>query len=167
MPQTPSLSSLQLIETEKLKEDEELLFSINYEMYPKKEVNIFKKKKHLAVHRKSWNPLKKAWASDQMEIPLIALPWIIDCFENGFLKSHQDGGLSDFERSQQKEFNGELIGINAMMHCCAENLPGFNIWNGSRKSYIAISAEQQWDIPRYILIDGLLNQLKSISQKYS
>ncbi|WP_050977151.1 hypothetical protein [Cellvibrio sp. BR] len=59
---------------------------------------------------------------------MCSLPWFIDRFENGFLRSQDQGGFSDFELSLRKDFNGELISINSMTHCCSENLPGFNIW---------------------------------------
>jgi len=52
-------------------------------------------------------------------------------------------------------------------HCCAENLPGFNIWNASRASYISEIPPQQWGIPRYMLLEqGLLAQLKELADKY-
>jgi len=54
-----------------------------------------------------------------------------------------------------------------MVHCCAENLPGLNIWNGNRKSYISNMTPQKWDIPIYMLKDGLLEELKKIAAKYS
>jgi hypothetical protein len=103
----------------------------------------------------------------QREFPLELLPWIVDRFENGFFKPQDQGGVSDFERSLRNEFNGELIGINSMVHCCAENLPGFNIWNANRASYISGLPPQQWDIPRDMLLEqGLLEKLKELAQKY-
>lgn len=54
-----------------------------------------------------------------------------------------------------------------MVHCCAENLPSLNIWNGNRKSYISDKTPQRWDIPNYMLKDGLLEELKKIADKYS
>ena len=96
-----------------------------------------------------------------------SLFWIIDRFENGFFKPESQGGVSDAERSLHKEFNNELIGINSMVHCCAENLPGFNIWNANRVSYVSNLAPQQWEIPRYILLEQrLLEKLKEVSRKY-
>ena len=53
-----------------------------------------------------------------------------------------------------------------MVHCCAENVPGLNIWNGNRKDYISESTPQEWDIPLYMLKDGLLAELKAIAKKY-
>lgn len=161
------LQPLGLINPDNLNNDETFLFQIAYEMFPDKKVRVFRKNKYLVVHSVSWNPFGKTWSSDQDEFPLISLPWIVDRFENGFFKPVSQGGVSDFERSLRKEFDGELIGINAMAHCCAENLPGFNIWNANRKSYISDVAPQQWDIPRYMLLEqGLLAQLKSLAKDY-
>lgn len=158
---------LGIINPDNLKSDEKHLLSINYEMFPDETVNLFKKQNHLVVHFKFWDKIDKYWDMEQKEFPLISLPWIIDCFENGFFKPQDQGGTSDFERSLRKEFDGELIGINAMAHCCAENLPGFNIWNANRKSYISDVPPHQWDIPRYMLLEqGLLTQLKSLANDF-
>ncbi|RZA00180.1 MAG: hypothetical protein EOO68_11585 [Moraxellaceae bacterium] len=103
----------------------------------------------------------------QEEFPLASLPWIVNKFENGFFKTVPEGGLSDFDRSSSNEFDGELIGINVMAHCCAENLPGFNIWNANRASYIDGTPPQEWDIPRYMLIEqSLLEKLKELAAQY-
>ncbi|HEX7762208.1 MAG TPA: hypothetical protein VF433_01150 [Cellvibrio sp.] len=158
---------LGLIDPSRLNVDERYLFSVNYEMFTDKNVKVYKKGNYLVVHTVYWSKINKEWRSDQEEFPLEALGWIVDRFENGFFKPQDQGGASDFERSLRKEFNGELIGINAMAHCCAENLPGFNIWNANRASYISEIPPQQWDIPRYMLLEqGLLERLKEIALKY-
>lgn len=159
---------LGLIEPNRLEENEIFLFELRYEMFPDEKFYIYKKNLYAVILSISWNPLKKIWAGDQVELPLSSLLWIVDRFENGFFKPQEQGGVSDFERSLRKEFDGELIGINAMAHCCAENLPGFNIWNANRASYISGIPPQQWDIPRYMLLEqGLLAQLKELAAKYS
>ena len=158
---------LGLIDPDKLKVNEKFLFSINYEMFPEKKVRLYKKDNYLVIHTVFWNKLNKSWNMTQKEFPLSALPWLVDRFENGFFKPQDQGGVSDFERSLRKEFNGEFIGINAMAHCCAENLPGFNIWNASRASYISEIPPQQWDIPRNMLLEGgLLEKLKDLALRY-
>lgn len=158
---------LGIINPENLNSDERLLFPIYYEMFPDETTRIFKKNDYLIIHFVFWDKIDSYWDIDQKEFPLAALPWIVDRFENGFLKPQDQGGVSDFERSLRKEFNGELIGINAMAHCCAENLPGFNIWNANRASYISGIPPQQWDIPTYMLVEqGLLAKLKAVAQDY-
>lgn len=158
---------LGLIDPSNLKIDEKYLCKVDYEMFTDKDVKVYKKGDYLVVHTVYWSKIKKAWRCDQEEFPLAALPWIVDRFENGFFKPQDQGGASDFERSLRKEFNGELIGINAMAHCCAENLPGFNIWNANRASYISEIPPQQWDIPRDMLLEqGLLEKLKELALRY-
>jgi hypothetical protein len=160
-------SPLGLIDSDNLDSDEKHLFSIYYEMFPDKEINVFKKGKYLVIHTKYWSKIKKIWRYDQEEFPLISLPWIVDSVENGFFKPQDRGGVSDFERSLRKEFEGEMIGVNAMAHCCAENLPGFNIWNANRKSYISDIPPHEWDIPSYMLIEQrLLEKLKSLAHDF-
>lgn len=144
---------LGLINPKNLAVDEKLLFSIHYEMFPEDTVQVYKKNLYLVIHTTYWSKLNKVWRSTQEEFPLESLPWIVDKFVNGFLRDNSIGTLSDFDRSLSKEFDGELIGINVMGNCCAKNLPGFNIWNANRSNYISNRPLQQWDIPRYILLD--------------
>ncbi|MBQ4889172.1 hypothetical protein J8L86_04885 [Shewanella sp. MMG014] len=158
---------LGLIDHNNFKNDEEVLLSLNYEMFPDKKVLLVKKGNYLVVSTDYYSKIKKVRRYTQKEYPLKALPWVVDTIENGFLKKPAEGGFSNFERSKHKEFDGETIGINVMMHCCAENLPGLNIWNGNREDYIAKISPQEWDIPLYMLKEGLLDELKKIAAKYS
>jgi hypothetical protein len=167
MNQKAVLDPVGLIDPNNLTGNERPLLSIQYEMFPDETVRLFAKNGFLVIHFVFWRKLKKCWGMDQKEFPLATLPWIVDRFENGFFKPQDQGGASDFERSLRKEFNGELIGINAMAHCCAENMPGFNIWNANRASYISQIPPQQWDIPRCMLLEqGLLAQLKVLAEDF-
>lgn len=167
MSQKVIAKPLGIIDSDNLKAGELFLFSIDYEMFPDEKVKVYKKNDYLVVHFIFWRKIKKQWGIEQKELPLISLPWIVDRFENGFFNPQDQGGVSDFERSLRKEFNGELIGINSMAHCCAENMPGFNIWNANRASYISGIPTQQWDIPRYMLLEqGLLAKLKELARQY-
>jgi len=158
---------LGLVDHNNLKTDEEILSTINYEMFPDEKNFLIKKENHLVISTEFYSKMKKKRRLTQSEYPLTALSWIINQIENGFFKKKDEGGFSAFERSTIAEFDGETIGINAMVHCCAENIPGLNIWNGNRKSYISDMAPQRWDIPNYMLKDGLLEELKKIADKYS
>lgn len=158
---------LGLVDHNNLKTGEEILSTINYEMFPDEKNFLIKKENYLVISTEFYSKMKKKKRLTQSEYPLTALPWIINQIENGFFKKKDEGGFSAFERSTTAEFDGETIGINAMVHCCAENLPGLNIWNGNRKSYISDKTPQRWDIPNYMLKDGLLEELKKIADKYS
>ncbi|MET1257553.1 hypothetical protein [Aliikangiella maris] len=136
-------------------------------MFPDEVSLLIKKGKYLVLSTDFYSKLDKCRMYSQSEFPLKSLPWIIDRIENGFWKKPAEGGLSDFERSVSSEFEGEVIGINVKMHCCAENLNGFNIWNTSRTSYLNKMSNQGWDVPVYMLKDGLLDELKKIAAKYS
>lgn len=158
---------LGLVEHNNLKSDEQILSTLHYEMFPDEKNFLIKKENYLVISTEFYSKMKKKKRLTQSEYPLTALPWIINQIENGFFKKKDEGGFSAFERSTTAEFDGETIGINAMVHCCAENLPGLNIWNGNRKSYISDKTPQRWDIPNYMLKDGLLEELKKIADKYS
>tara|TARA_Y100000588_G_scaffold317140_1_gene346034 strand:+ start:281 stop:793 length:513 start_codon:yes stop_codon:yes gene_type:complete len=157
---------LGLIEHHNLKSNDELLLTIDYEMFPDETTIIFKKEAYLVISTDYYSKMDKKRIFVQEEFPLIALSWIVDSIENGFLKKKEEDGFSNYERSTTAEFNGETIGINAMVHCCDENVPGLNIWNGNRKDYIANMTPQQWYIPLYMLKDGLLKELKLLAKKY-
>lgn len=158
---------LGLVDHNNLKTGEEILSTINYEMFPDENNFLIKKENYLVISTEFYSKMKKKRRLTQSEYPLTALPWIINQIENVFFKKKDEGGFSVFERSTTAEFDGETIGINAMVHCCAENIPGLNIWNGNRKSYISDKTPQRWDIPNYMLKDGLLEELKKIADKYS
>ncbi|MBU2870499.1 hypothetical protein [Colwellia sp. E2M01] len=158
---------LGLIDHNNLKSDEEVLLKIYYEMFFDETTLLIKKDNYLVVSTDFYSKMDKKRRYTQSEYPLISLPWIIDRIENGFFKKPDEGGFSAFERSTSAEFDGEIIGINAMIHCCAENLPGLNIWNGNRKDYLANMTPHEWDIPNTMLKNGLLDELKKIAAKYS
>ncbi len=158
---------LGLVDHNNLKTDEEILSTINYEMFPDEKNLLIKKGNYLVISTDFYSKMKKKRRLTQYEYPLTALPWIINQIENGFFKKKDEGGFSNFERSITAEFSEETIGINMMVHCCAENTPGLNIWNGNRKSYISNKTPQKWDIPNYMLKNGLLEELKKIANKYS
>lgn len=158
---------LGLVDHKNLKADEEVLSTINYEMFPDKKTLLIKKENYLVISTDFYSKMEKKRRLTQSEYPLTALHWIINQIENGFFKKKDEGGFSNFERSTTAEFNEETIGINVMVHCCAENIPGLNIWNGNRKSYISDKTPQRWDIPNYMLKDGLLEELRKIADKYS
>lgn len=157
---------LGLIDHDNLQANETILAPVTYEMFPNDTMYLIKKMQWLVTSVRYLSPLDKKWHYTQQEYPLKALPWIIDRIENGFWKSAEEGGLSNFERSVSQEFDGEIIGINVMMHCCAENVPGYNIWNNNRASYIDGDSLQEWDIPNYMLKDSLLDELKKIAAQY-
>lgn len=158
---------LGLINPENLTDDEKFLFSIDYDMYPEKKFGVYKKRAYLVVHTVFWSKLNKNWKFEQREFPLSALPWIVERFENGFWKTSEEGGLAVTEHSMQEHFDGERIGINPVTHCCAENLFGYSIWNASRASYIDKIPPQDWNIPRYILLDqGVFEKLKVLADAY-
>ncbi|QLE86798.1 hypothetical protein FLM48_18015 [Shewanella sp. Scap07] len=161
------MEPLGLIAHNCLKSGEEVLLALDYEMFPDDKILIIKTGDYLVISTDYFSKLKKRRRLTQSEYPMIALPWIIDRIENGFLKKPSEGGFSNFERSTTAEFEEQTIGINAMIHCCAENVPGLNIWNGNRKDYIGGITPQQWDIPLYMLKDGLLDELKVIANKYA
>lgn len=153
---------LDLISPELLKEDEQFLIDLNYEMFPQEEVKLFRKKEFLVIWKSYFSSGEKRY--DQNVFPLKALAWFVYTIEEMFWGKHhiskQPGDISE-----TIVINEEKIGIKPMKHCCAENLFGYSFWNASRVSYISELPPQEWHIPRYMLENGLLKKLKFISEE--
>ncbi|MBP7546524.1 MAG: hypothetical protein KA754_01075 [Corallincola sp.] len=162
-----TISSLDQIDFSHLKIDEREVCSLNYQMFPNKHNKIFIKGKHLAFHSCFLSPFKEQWRQTQSEYPLEALGWIIDSFVNKLWNESGAVDLMSESLSLEEVFDGERVGISPMVHCCAENIFGYNIWNASRKCHIAGLPPQNWHIPRYMLQDeGVIEQLQQINADY-
>ncbi len=146
-----------------LKSDELFLNNVTYNMFPDKETKIFKKNDYLVIWRSYFSKIDKVRKRKQAEFPLEALPWFIDTIENKFWGHKPDPNAQPGEVNEVTVINGEKIGINPMRHCCAENMFGYSFWNVSRKPYIGRIPPQEWQIPRQMLEDGLMDKLKQIS----
>ncbi|WP_188150646.1 hypothetical protein [Teredinibacter waterburyi] len=161
------LPALGLIDQNKLNLNERHLMQVKYEMFPDKKVGLFVKGSFFVVSTLFWNKLKKEWMVTQKEFPLESLSWIIDSFENKFWKKPEEGGLPVGVLHVKAKIADENIRINASRNCCAENLFGYTVRNFSRANYISNIAPQEWDVPRYMLLEqGLLEQLKQINKRY-
>ncbi|GAB1261893.1 hypothetical protein [Aurantivibrio plasticivorans] len=148
-----------------LDNDEQQLLELDYEMFPDQDVKLFIKGQHLIVWTSYYSKMKKIRRSTQEEYPLEALPWFIDTIENDFWNYNSDPAVQPGDVSENTIVDGEKIGINPMKHCCAENLFGYSLWNASRKDHVTGLPPQDWQIPKYMLEDGLLDELKTISTK--
>ncbi len=156
---------LGLIDPNSLKEDEKLLTNLHYEMFPDKEVKMFKKADYLVVWTSFTSLLTNNKRHNQQEFPLKALPWFIDTIESKFWNYKPDLSSLPGEVNEATVIGGETIGLNPMRHCCAENLSGYSFWNKSRAPYVGRNPPQVWQIPRYMLEQGLMDALKRISTK--
>ncbi|WP_020408548.1 hypothetical protein [Hahella ganghwensis] len=154
---------LGLIDPNNLKADELFLADVHYEMFPDKEVKLFKKANHLVVWTSFTSLFTNNRRHNQDEFPLKSLPWFIDTIENKFWNHKPNPNSLPGEVNEVTNINGEKIGINPMRHCCAENLFGYSFWNKSRTPYIGRTPPQNWQIPRYMLEQGLMDELKRIS----
>ncbi len=158
-------AALGLIDPNSLKDDEFFLIDIEYDLFPDDVIKLFRKNNFIVVWENSYSPINKIRTSSQKEYPLAALPWFLDTIENKFWNHRPSPGSLPGEVNEVAIINGEKIGINPMRHCCAENVFGYSFWNTSRKSYISRRAHHDWQVPRYMLEQGLLEKLKEISTK--
>ena len=155
--------ALNLIDPENLRIGELFLLNIHYEMFPDYKVFLYKKYDFIVVLTNFKSTFLKKRVSTQEEFPLAALPWFIDTLENEFWNAKPDPNAVPGRVSSYTWIEGEKVGINPMRHCCAENLPGYVFWNASRNCYLSKTPPQEWEIPRYMLEQGLLDELKKIS----
>ncbi|WP_223144919.1 hypothetical protein [Teredinibacter waterburyi] len=167
MPSLKIMAPLGIIDENCLAHNELVLMPLDYEMFPTHDVNIFVKGVHFVINTHYWSKLKSKWRVTQEEFPLESLSWIIDSFENKFWKKPEEGGLPVGVLHVKAKIADENIRINASRNCCAENLFGYTVRNFSRANYISNIAPQEWDVPRYMLLEqGLLEQLKQINKRY-
>lgn len=143
--------------------EEIFISNLKYEMFPDKEYKLFKKNNYFVIWRSFETPFSEGRQYDQTEFPLSSIPWFIDTIEKKFWSGKPSPDQLPGDVSESCILNDEKIGINPMKHCCAENLFGYRFWNVSREDYITELTPQNWQIPRFMLEEGLLDQLKKIS----
>lgn len=154
---------LGLINPGNLQSNEKFIIDIFYEMFPDEKTKIFFKGNYFIIWNEFTDPFDKKEYIYQCEYPANSTPWFIDTIENKFWNHKPSPSSLPGDVSESTVIDGEKIGINPMRHCCAENLFGYSFWNASRQSYISKRAHHDWQIPRYMLEQGLLDQLKKIS----
>ena len=152
-----------LIDPQNLNHDDLYLIDVPYEMFPEKTIKLYKSKNYFIVWEDVFNKFKKTRVQYQNEFPLTSLTWFIDTIENKFWNHKPEAKALPGEVNEVNIIRDEKIGINPMRHCCAENLFGYSFWNASRKDYITELPPQSWEIPKYMLENGLMDQLKKIS----
>lgn len=101
----------------------------------------------------------------QFELPIAALPWLIDTIENKFWKKASEGGLSGDVLHVDNVVEGEDLRVRFSPNCGDEGVQGFTLENYSRTD-----RGQNWQDMQtpYTLLreDGLLDLLKDISMKH-
>jgi hypothetical protein len=101
----------------------------------------------------------------QFELPLKALPWLIDTIENKFWKKASEGGLPGDVLHVDAVIEGEDLRIRFSPNCGAEGVQGFTLENYSRQGKILNWQEMQ--IPYTLLReDGMLQKFKDICKKF-
>ena len=155
--------SLDIINFDNLQNDELFLLDIPYEMFENDIIKLFKKNNHLVFWCDFYDIFDKCRMQTQEEFPLMALPWFIDTIEEQYWNYKPNKVRKPGDISESITIDGETIGISPMIHCCAENLPGYSFWNKNRKSHLSGITPQDTHIPKYMLKEWLLDDLKRIS----
>ena len=154
-----------IINPQALQKKECFLFDINFEMIGDQFDKVFVTRSHIIFWCDNYNIFTKQRCHTQEEFPISALPWFIDTIE------HEYWNIVGVKEPKPKTLceittiDGEEIGISAMAHCCAENLAGYSFWNKSRINHITELPPQSWQIPKYMLKEGVLDQLKQASTR--
>jgi len=154
---------IEVINADSIRANEEFLVNINYPMFSGKENKLFRSGNHFVRWVSYYSKIKKVRRSTQQEFPISALPWFIDTIEDKFWNHKPGLNTLPGDVSESTVIDGEKIGINPSRNCCGENVFGYTFWNASRKEHIGDLAPQEWDVPRFMLEDGLLDELKKIS----
>ncbi len=101
---------------------------------------------------------------DQIELPLSAVDWLVDCIENKLWKSAALGGLPSGVNSYKEEVEGEKLAIYRQMNVEAKNQKGFLLTNLSRPDPVLRNTSyQDFYLTDWMLIEGkLLDFLKTM-----
>ncbi|GAB1268984.1 hypothetical protein NBRC116493_22370 [Aurantivibrio infirmus] len=163
MSKTDRLRPLDMIDPNLIRSVEEFLMDLHYPMFVDNKFKIFKSGNHLVIWSSFFSVFKKKQRSTQQEFPLTALPWFIDTIEDKFWNHKPDPNALPGDVSESTVIDGEKVGINPSRNCCAENIFGYTFWNASRVDHIGGLPPQEWAIPKFMLEEGLLDELKKIS----
>jgi hypothetical protein len=167
---------MNFIDTNNLDEDLKPLGRVDYSANPGQHFFLFTKDNDFYILEKE--PAKPMILPDrvidtdepgynlgQFEMPLTALPWLIDTIENKFWKKASEGGLPGDALKVDTVIAGEHLLIRFSPNCGAEGVKGFTLKNYSREGkYID---RQEIQIPYSLLReDGLLQKFKEVCKKY-
>ena len=129
-----------------------------------KDLIFLRKFPPLPIYGKENEP---GFALAQTEIPLDALPWIIDIIENKFWKPASQGGLSNSVLHVNNLVAGEDILIRFTPNCGDEGEKGFTLENYARLPLRGSDNHQSIQLSNRLLRDsGLLGLFKQIVSKY-
>ncbi|WP_432455739.1 MULTISPECIES: hypothetical protein [unclassified Agarivorans] len=142
-----------------LPKNSRVLFEIDYPMFENETHKLIQYEDYIVFWSKYKSLFTKENKISQIEFPFESIAWFTKTIENNYWGNEGDKSSN----SENRMFSGESIGISSMMHCCSENLPGYNFWNKSRVDHVSNRSPQSWLIPRYMLKEGLLEKLKRIS----
>ncbi|MPW29329.1 hypothetical protein F9L16_10000 [Agarivorans sp. B2Z047] len=148
-----------ILKIDDLPKQAKILFSVDYPMFEGDINNIILLDEYVIIWTEYTSKLTGKRKVSQLEFPKDAIQWFVNTIENNYWGN--DGDKSS--TSEEVVINNESIGVSSMAHCCAENLPGYNFWNRSRKDHVSNLPPQEWDIPRYMLKEGLLEKLRRIT----
>ncbi|WP_406608897.1 hypothetical protein [Agarivorans sp. JK6] len=136
-----------------------VLFELDYPMFENEKHKLIQFEDYIVYWSKYKSLFTKEDKISQSEFPLESIAWFTRTIESNYWGNKGDQSTN----SESRMFSGESIGISSMMHCCSENLSGYNFWNKSRVDHVSNRPPQSWLIPRYMLKEGLLEKLKSIT----
>jgi hypothetical protein len=95
------------------------------------------------------------------EMPLDALPWLVDTIENGFWRKASEGGLAKDVLHVNEVIGGEDLLIRFSPNCRGEGVQGFSLKNYNRKGRVKNWQEMQ--IPYGVLREaGMLDLWKQL-----
>lgn len=102
--------------------------------------------------------------TDQFEMPLEAIRWLINVIEQKFFKSPEEGGLPASKISYEEIVAGEDLHVMRSANAGCPH-PGYAITNGSRRSHMdsddlqTLSLSDPW-----LFQNGLMDYLKSLAE---
>ncbi|WP_018693658.1 hypothetical protein [Algicola sagamiensis] len=120
------------------------------------------KNSHLVVW--SYLETKKRYITSQDEFPLKILPWVLIQLGR-FDRPESQGGIPSDQISDVMELDGETVGIAVGPCMGGPNIPGYDVWNRSRRIKPNSRVFQNFVMPTPWLQGGFLDFWESLTHK--
>jgi hypothetical protein len=166
------IQKFNLIDPDNLAQSERFLKKFDNPCIKGSEEFFLKNSKHIIIYSQKWFTWKDTGKTelfaDQIEIPALAIQWIVDTIEIKFFKPPAQGGLPVDKFHHCEVIEDEELCINRSVSSGGEGIGGYRLVNLSRRSYISETDIQEFAMPDPFLFNyGLMDFLKDLGAKIS
>ena len=166
------IEKFNLIEPDNLAPGMRFLKQFDNPCFKGQEIFFYKSRNHIFIYRQELFTWKSRGVTElianQIEIPALAIQWIVDTIEIKFFKPPAQGGLPVDKFHHCEVIEDEELCINRSVSSGGEGIGGYRLVNLSRRSYISETDIQEFAMPDPFLFNyGLMDFLKDLGAKIS